>query len=608
MAKVQFRVHPKFVYDAMRRQAGTLCKAVLEGVMNAVEAGSEAVHITFKQNGEKANLGISDTGSGILSKKDILRYFATFGQPHTADEQKIWAQFRMGRGQLFSFGINTWRTGTHELIVDIEKWNIDDAGDDWNLDFDWNEGQKRVKGCQISIDLYKNPIGNGYHSEAAFEEAIKKQVEFVAVPVYFNGTLISHDPDELDWDLEDDDAYYLWARGNTLTVYNLGAYCKELDATSAGVTGVVVSKRQLKVNFARNDIQWDCPVWKRIKDVIHANRIRQTRQASKGYLQPHERIATLQDIRDGVQRYDAWKTICLIETSSGRAITLDLIRKNRSPWTFAGRDDEVADKLMQLEQAICLNDELLSKLGYSGDPRKFFTWLMAAQGRSTQNDFKPSEKWFRPFKGTGGLADAFDRSTYLVTQPKWNAAEKRILRVLEKIGGWFNLWQGRNLCMGVSDTYAAWTDGATYIAMDRSWLKRVATGNEESICELFTVLSHEMAHDEETGRTHVHSEEFYRRYHDLTQGRARDRAGRTLVSPLTAINYFRDEMKSARIQEQYDKAQERERKEKELRHRKLGIDRKKTGKIAASTGRQPAKRKKAKPKHPNRTRCRRVRL
>lgn len=576
MAKVAFRVHPKFVYDGIRRQAGSLCKAILEGVMNSVEAGATEVNITFAQNDGNATLDIVDNGTGIPTKRDIEKYFATFGQPHTADERKIWAQFRMGRGQLFSFGVNTWLTGTHKLIVDVEQWNVEDTGDDWNLDFEWLEKQPQVAGCNIHIELYKNPIGNGYHSEAAFQDAIRRQIEFVAVPVYFNGTLLTHDPADLDWDVEDEYAYYLWAKGSNLTVYNLGAFCKEIPASTAGVTGIVVSKQQLKVNFARNDIQHDCPIWKEINKVVWKNRVKRTRNKSRGYLSRHERISTLQDIRDGVQDYDDWRNISLLETSSGRALTFEFLRKLRSPWTFAPEGDDRADKIMQLDQAVCLNQDLLDDLGYSGEQKNFFDWLLRGQGVS----FDEMKKFFRPFTGRDkGLADAFKRTTFIVSSDKWTKPEQRIIKVLERIGDWYGLWQGRHLTIGISDTYAAWTDGATFIAMDRDWLRRHATGYEEGVTKIFATLAHELAHDEDTAQTHVHGEEFYRRYHDLTMGRAK-RGSSGLVSPLIGINHFRAEMKKIRIDEQYEQATAREEKERERREKKLGMKRQR--KVAAT--------------------------
>lgn len=250
------KMHRKLLLDVIGRQAGSLDKAILEGVMNAVEAMAEAklakprVDIEFSEaaEGKPAHLRISDKGKGIRDEAEIEAFFETFGTPHTESETAIWKQFRMGRGQLFNFGVNRWRTATFNLTVDVANWG---------LDYEFENDLEFVQGCVIDIDLYKNPVGNGYSSAEALKAAVKKQIEFMAVPVFFNGERLSTDPATLTWDDEDEYAYYLWARGANLTVFNLGALCKTIPASDAGVTGVVVSKQQLKINFARNDIQHD---------------------------------------------------------------------------------------------------------------------------------------------------------------------------------------------------------------------------------------------------------------------------------------------------------------------------------------------------------------
>ena len=42
----------------------------------------------------------------------------------------------------------------------------------------------------------------------------------------------------------------------------------EIPQYKLGCGGEVVSKQQLKVNFARNDIQHDCPIWKVVKKFV----------------------------------------------------------------------------------------------------------------------------------------------------------------------------------------------------------------------------------------------------------------------------------------------------------------------------------------------------
>ncbi|MEI5604325.1 hypothetical protein, partial [Streptomyces brasiliscabiei] len=64
--------------------------------------------------------------------------------PH-AEGDAVYGKFRMGRGQMFAFGRNTWRTGVFQMDVDIEK----------KLGFDLQENLPNHKGCDIRIDLFK---------------------------------------------------------------------------------------------------------------------------------------------------------------------------------------------------------------------------------------------------------------------------------------------------------------------------------------------------------------------------------------------------------------------------------------------------------------------
>jgi hypothetical protein len=108
----------------------------------------------------------------------------------------------------------------------------------------------------------------------------------------------------------------------------------------------------------------------------------------------------------------------------------------------------------------------------------------------------------------------------------------------------------------------------------------MVTSGESGVSELFTTLAHELSHDQDTARTHVHGEEFYRRYHDLTIGIARDKQGHRICTPLQGINYFRAYLQKSRIEERYNQAVEKERKEKERRAKKLGLTQQK--RVAAS--------------------------
>lgn len=147
------KMHTKLLLDVIKRQAGTLHKAILEGVMNAIEAGATRVDVNFTET-PTPKLIISDNGKGIQTVADIEQFFETFGTPHNESEGKVWAQFRMGRGQLFSFGKNVWTTGTFRMTVDIDRMG---------LEYELNQNLQQYNGCYIDIDLYASPkIGRAH--------------------------------------------------------------------------------------------------------------------------------------------------------------------------------------------------------------------------------------------------------------------------------------------------------------------------------------------------------------------------------------------------------------------------------------------------------------
>lgn len=562
-ARRSLKMHSKLLMDVIQRQAGVLDKAILEGVMNAVEAlqaaginpGRVDIEFTPAADGKPAHLRISDKGKGIRDEAEVEAFFETFGTPHDESETVIWKQFRMGRGQLFSFGVNRWRTATFNLTVDIQQWG---------LEYDFENDLPFVEGCVIDIDLYKNPVGNGYNSMEALKAAVKQQVEFMSTPIFFNGEQLSTDPATLTWDDETDEAYFLWARGANLTVYNLGALCKTIPASTAGVTGVVVSKKQLKINFARNDIQHDCPVWKEINYVIRENRVKKTRNVSQR-LDRHERIAALQDLRDGEQDYNDLKNVALLATTSGRSLSLHFIRNNRQHWTFATPYDRLADKLMQANTALCISNEVLKELSYTGEPSKFFDWLLARQ--SHRPDFSAVAKLYRKFDA---LSSGFSRTATLLPLDQLNAAEKRILRLIQGYDHRSKSWgssssgllRGRTICIGVADAYDGWTDGQTYIAINRFFLKRVGYANSQTGLHLMALLAHELAHDDDDLGSHVHGEEFYRAYHDLTQTGS-------MSNPLYWIEYYQADCKRLHLQERMQAEVDKQNAAKERIDRKL---------------------------------------
>jgi hypothetical protein len=571
-------MHPKLLMDTIKRQAGTLQKANLEGVMNALEAGSPVVRIDLVIENGKARLSIHDDGIGIETKEELIAHFETFGTPHDESENTTWKQFRMGRGQMFAFGKNVWRTATFMMVVDI---------DNKGLTYELTENLPYVKGCQIDIELYRNPIGYSHNSIKQYKECIQKQVRFMEGQILFNNEQINTPASQCKWDFEDKNSYYMFNTGMDFKVYNLGAYVMDAPLSQTGMMGIVVSKKQVKVNFARNDVQHDCPVYyghmadsnkldenenpiqkhfDGIYDIVKKNRIKKTRQKRRT-LDNWERQATLTELRDGGQPLVKVKTLALIRTAQGKHVSLDFVRKNRQQWCFAPFGSDLADRLMEREQAICFDEAILDAMDYDGPPSLFFTCLTGVgeeysyQSGYRDNDWKTIERLHVDFKDiSSGISDSYST----LPDKKLTTVERRIIKVLNS----YHCWKGRVINLGYSERANAWTNGSTYITIDRSFLKRLSVTWARHTNKLMTLLAHEMAHDDDSRGTHIHGPEFYENMCRIL---------RSDDSPTIHNCDFNKRMEKSKIDEKQGKILAQQERAKAKQDKKLGLD-----KIAAS--------------------------
>jgi len=564
--KKNLKMHKKLLLDVIKKQAGSLEKAILEGVMNAVEAMSNEVKLELIVVEDKAILTIKDDGIGITTEKELVEHFETFGTPHSEDENVIWKQFRMGRGQMFAFGYNTWRTSTFKMEVDIEKWG---------LTYHLTKNLPYVDGCDITIELYKNPIGGyTYPTIDSLKDSIRTQIEFVQTPIYFNGEQLSTPPQDLSgWTYEDENAYYLFNAGDGVKIYNLGAFVKKIDAYRAGTSGVIVSKKRLDVNFARNDIQSDCPVFEEIDKIIIKNRVNKATKKKYVAMTDYERYALLKDLRDAVQPLYNLKGKRIFKTAQGKWYSLNMILNNHQPWTFTPEGCRIADTVMENGQALCLSEDILNFLNYSGKRYDFFRWLLNAQRKRSyigyiDKDLEIKVKLYIPYDekeldsfetSSKCLTDGFSEEFSILPHNKLTIVEKRIIEVLQS----FRCWDGRAINIGVSDACAAWTDGNSHITIERSFLRKKSLRYDRDIVRLFNILTHELAHDDKTDGSHMHGPQFYERFYEIIF---------SYDSPFVHATRFKTYMENAKMEEKKKKIIEKQKaKEKEIKN-KLGVE------------------------------------
>ena len=570
-------MHPKLLLDVIERQAGSLDKAILEGGMNGIEAinalemnggvcKDKNIYITYDiphDIREKWVITIQDFGKGLTTKEEIENFFETFGTPHDESEHKIYAQFRMGRGQMFSFGKNIWRTGTFELTVDI----LND-GLDWKL----KENLPFVDGCHITIELYeKTKQYWPANTVDCLKEAVKKQMEFVDMPIMFNGEQINTPPADCQWDMEDEFAYYNFNIGDKLHLFNLGVFVQE----KWGTNGIVVAKKQLKVNFARNDVMSDCPVFFHINEVVKKHLVFKSKKRYVS-LSQSERRAILKNVRDGQQNYSDIKGSRILQTAQDKYISCLMFLKNSQPWTIGRVGSRQADKCIQQGTHTVFAREMLEAMNYSGEDKNFLGWLLkTAIDNIDEDDFgdyysgydydlsNAKDKILAKCNAFEPFEDAVQNisNTYtIVAHNKLTKIEKRLLTVLDS----FDCWEKRELRIGISESAAAWTNGSTNINLDRAWLKNLNFYFDGDVAHMFSVLAHELAHDNDTSHSDIHAEDFYERYHDITGRRGH-------FNPFTHCLKFSAMMKMAMRNEQ--NAADRKKKKEALaeKAKKLGI-------------------------------------
>ena len=63
-----FEMDGNLLLNVIKRQAGSLHKAVLEGVMNGIEAGASALNMRYDPDKGHGQLIISDDGRGIADE------------------------------------------------------------------------------------------------------------------------------------------------------------------------------------------------------------------------------------------------------------------------------------------------------------------------------------------------------------------------------------------------------------------------------------------------------------------------------------------------------------------------------------------------------------
>ncbi|MBC8739744.1 ATP-binding protein [Paraburkholderia sp. UCT31] len=513
-----FELDPAILWDIIRSQAGTRDKALLEIVMNSVDAGATRVDITLNERG----FGATDDGKGFADKDEILRFFKRFGTPHKQGDAKF-GRYRMGRGQIMSFSLNSWRSSTFRMDVNIKE----------GLGFMLHENLPFQTGCVIEGQWYDKLRPSDF---LVLKQGLEQLCQYIPIPVYLNGERISVEMDKEKWTLVDDDAYYrLRLDGNSLTVYNQGALVRAYPSGQFGVGGVVVSKGQLQVNFARNDILLqECEVWKRVAAKLRA--YARERQEKKPVMDEPYRTSRAYALTSA----DFPNAIEFAQAVDGDKVLTDITGKHLSFGELVSRVSKSANKLVMSPQAgsviadkvhksglaVVLSPKTLERFGARTLPDLLKRVIDAGTARFNAPHLVGNVQFaLAAYQEFEFVAASLSENYEPVEDKALSAKELIVLRAIRE-GHESMFWQLRSrfhgkklrqIRIGESDTAAAWYTGADVIFLNRENLS--LPGHKGALVPHLTkvgaYLIHENLHDTQSAAAHTHGEEFMMEFHEL---------------------------------------------------------------------------------------------
>lgn len=496
----EFTMDPNLLVSVIKSQAGSLSKALLEGVMNSIDAGSARVDIELTPE----RFVITDTGRGFTSEREIREWFGRFGTPHVEGDA-VYGRFRMGRGQMFAFARTTWSSGRFRMHVDIEARG---------LRYELSLLEEPVQGCRVEGELY-NPLSDYKLSDTKTE--LKKSVAYAPRPVYVNGELYGAPARRLkSWTFEDEDAYYKVVQGSTeLQVYNQGVFVEDMGTWRTGMGGVVVSKKRLEVNFARNSVLEDrCAVWKRIVSGLERTVLSKLAQSAK--LDDNERRFLARRLPQVLLMLGRQALSAKVLTDpTGRHLPLSALRDfNR--FVVVSSVTPAACAAHGREGIFVVTEELLTRFGVSTAE----DWL-SRLSRLPHVELHPGYE----VMDARALARLKFGAVESLSADGLSARESAALHALSRINdelsrqlvaaGVLGEQQPRSLLVGrhKKGGFVAWTDGKTYITANRKHLKLFDKGLD-GVTEWVNTLVHEYTHDSDDSESHSHGEVFYRKFHD----------------------------------------------------------------------------------------------
>jgi len=488
--RMAFEVDKALVSSLVASQTGGgLVRALSEAVMNAVDGGASVCRIVL----ERDRFVVEDDGRGFGSLDEITRLFGVFGASHEAGDAR-YARFRTGRAALFNLAVVEWHTGRYRVAVD---WVRDPGG------YEVVEVSERVSGCRVVGRPYE-PVGGAVAAQVA------TALRYLPIPLFVNGECVSSGVAAEAWDARCGDAVLRFAEGD-LQVYNDGILVGAIPRSSYGCGGVLVTLCAVAVTMARSEVVAErCPVWARIEAFLRAASAQRVLARRRSVPDAAEAQAVVRAVMEGVASAQETWACRGLRDAHGRPRPFGALRTVSQVCVARGEDVrfDVAEREMG---ALVLSADWMEKLGV---PLR--TVVSALCGRLGPKVVE-----------IGALMAGLDGRCSVVADDALDAEERCVLvagrRVMQGLETWLELLgehglvapggAPRRLVAGCGGPRTAWTDGSTFVALERRLLRELVAGTRSFQFGLM-VMAHELGHVGGDGDVHEHDAAFLQSFHE----------------------------------------------------------------------------------------------
>ena len=540
--RLPFELDPAIIHHIIYSQAGSIGKAVIELIMNSVDADARSVVLAMSKDG----FTCKDDGRGFTARDDVLRYFGRFGTPHQEGDA-TYGRFRLGRGQIMAHASTVWRSNLWQMSVDTRSMG-------YSYDLEDLADADRVQGCDINGKWYE-PLTDTELLSATQE--IRDLVRYTPVSVELNGRAISRDPRAEKWDHEDDFAWYRVKVEGAVSIYNQGVLVRHDAPQQWGAGGIIVSKKAIALNVSRTEIlRKTCEVWKPIAKQFGSMAREITARLGEHRKTEARREKAAHDLLAGdanvLDTFRNEEVITLLPGKRHLSLSrfLDLterIRGGQVSVVESAFDVPKGEAIAREKIAQIVHPSTLARFGChsTDDFREAIDRILqavrtawkAAYGNRSQWIDKVSVPDFIDFKT---LREAFVERSAIVSEKKALDAETRRMWVamrwciqqyaalcaganrMSRSGRVYAGDRARHILLGESNTMEAWTDGDTYIAFNVNIVKSLKKEPIKIAGYLLSLTEHEVAHQGDSIDC-GHDEAFYQRYHDISIAMACER-------------------------------------------------------------------------------------